>query len=354
MTDWRKAVVHLPATIRDAAESLEISMVQLVLVTSNDNKLVGVLNDGDIRRGLLKGETLDSSVESVMVTEYTSLHEDDSPAVALATMREKEVRQLPVLDEEGHLVDLKVLLDMAIPPRRDNWVVLMAGGLGQRLRPLTEDCPKPLLSVGGKPLLETIITQFIEHGFHRFYISVNYRAEMIEDYFGDGSKLGIEIRYLREDQQLGTGGALGLIPEPPQEPIFVMNGDVLTSVDFPGMLDFHLERESHATMAVRNFEMQVPYGVVEVDNHEIINLSEKPIHQFFVNAGIYILSPSAVLSIPKNEYLDMPTLFTQLKSQGNSTAAFPIHEYWMDIGRKQDFDQANFDYNLHFEIKQDQ
>lgn len=353
MTDWKKAVVHLPATIREAAESLERSSVQLVLVTTEDNKLMGVMNDGDIRRGLLKGKTLDSPVESVMVTEYTFIQEGCSQAVALATMREKEIRQLPVLDETGKLVDLKVLMDMAIPPRRDNWVVLMAGGLGQRLRPLTEDCPKPLLSVGGKPLLETILNQFIEHGFHRFYISVNYRAEMIEEYFGDGSRLGITIRYLREDQQLGTAGALGLITEPPQEPIFVMNGDVLTSVDFPGMLDFHLARGAHATMAVRNFEMQVPYGVVEVDDHEIVNLSEKPVHQFFVNAGIYVLSPSSVLSIPKNEYLDMPTLFTQLKKTGNPTAAFPIHEYWMDIGRKQDFDQANFDYNLHFEIKQD-
>ncbi len=353
MKDWRKAVIPFTASIRNAAESLNKSLTQLVLITTEDGKLTGVVNDGDIRRGLLKGKSLDSPVAEIMVTEYTALKEGDSPALALAAMREKEIRQIPVLDEDGRLLDLKTLLDIAIPPRRDNWVVLMAGGLGQRLRPLTEDCPKPLLSVGGKPLLETILTQFIEKGFHRFYISVNYRAEMIEEYFGDGSKLGVEIRYLREDQQLGTAGALGLLPEAPQEPIFVMNGDVLTNADFPGMLDFHLERQSHATMAVRNFEMQVPYGVVEVDDHEIINLSEKPIHQFFVNAGIYVLSPSSVMSIPKNEYLDMPTLFTQLKTKGNPTAAFPIHEYWMDIGRKQDFDKANFDYNLHFQVKQD-
>ena len=349
MTDWRKAVVHLPATIRDVAESLEKSSTQLVLATSGDDRLVGVINDGDIRRGLLRGETLDSPVETIMNTKFIAVREEDSPALTLTAMREKEIRQIPVLDGEGRLVGLRTLMDMTVPPRRDNWVVLMAGGLGQRLRPLTEDCPKPLLSVGGKPLLETILNQFIEYGFHRFYISVNYRAEMIENYFGDGSKFGIEIRYLREDDQLGTAGALGLLPSPPQEPVFVMNGDLLTRVDFPGMLDFHLERGASATMAVRNFEMQVPYGVVEVDDQKIVNLSEKPVHQFFVNAGIYVLSPEAVQSIPENGYLDMPTLFSQLNEAGKTTAAFPIHEYWMDIGRKQDFDQANCDYNLHFQ-----
>ena len=349
MTDWRKAVVHLPATIRDVAESLEKSSTQLVLATSGDDRLVGVINDGDIRRGLLRGETLDSPVETIMNTQFIAVREEDSPALTLTAMREKEIRQIPVLDGEGRLVGLRTLMDMTVPPRRDNWVVLMAGGLGQRLRPLTEDCPKPLLSVGGKPLLETILNQFIEYGFHRFYISVNYRAEMIEDYFGDGSKFGIEIRYLREDDQLGTAGALGLLPSSPQEPVFVMNGDLLTRVDFPGMLDFHFERGASATMAVRNFEMQVPLrrgrGGRPEDRQPLGKARAPVLRQ---RGHLRALARGRAVH-PRNGYLDMPTLFSQLNEAGKTTAAFPIHEYWMDIGRKQDFDQANCDYNLHFQ-----
>ncbi|MDC0335481.1 nucleotidyltransferase family protein [Pseudodesulfovibrio sp.] len=349
MKDWCKAVVPLPATIREAAEALSRASTQIALITSQDETLVGVVTDGDIRRGMLAGETLGSRIETIMETSFYATREDENPAVVLQLMREKEFRQVPILDANGRLVGLKTLMDMTIPPRRDNWVVLMAGGLGQRLRPLTEDCPKPLLSVGGRPVLETIMTQFIEHGFNKFYFSVNYRADMIEDHFGDGSKFGAIIRYLHEDKRLGTAGALGLLPKLPEEPLFVMNGDVLTRVDFPGMLDFHKERKAQATMAVRSFEMKIPYGVVEVDDHTIVKLAEKPVHQYFVNAGIYVLSPQAVATIPPNEYLDMPTLFDQIREDGNPTAAFPIHEYWMDIGQKQDFEQANFDYCTHFE-----
>lgn len=353
MKDWQKAVIPQNAKVRDAIQALNRTGVQIALVVGEADQLVGVITDGDIRRGLLAGESLESHAADIMVTSFFSAHEDEVTAGLVAEMREREIYQVPLLNDQGKLVGLRTLFDMTKPAKRDNWVVLMAGGLGQRLRPLTEECPKPLLPVGGKPLLETIMEQFMEYGFHRFYISVNYRAEMVEQHFGDGAKLGVEIRYLREDQQLGTAGALGLLPELPEEPIFVMNGDLLTRVDFPGMLDFHRERQSKATMAVRSFEMQVPYGVVQVDDHLILGLEEKPVHQFFVNAGIYVLSPEAVGTITKNQYLDMPTLFTGLKEEGEAPAAFPIHEYWMDIGQKQDFDQANCDYELHFCAKRE-
>lgn len=349
MKDWRKTLVSPDGTIRDIVETLSLGGQQVALIVGDDDMLLGMVTDGDVRRGLLAGKTLEDSARAIMNTDFFAAWHDDDDATVLANMREREISQVPLVDDRGRLVGLRTLMGMTtVQPRRDNPVVLMAGGLGQRLRPLTEDCPKPLLSVGGKPLLETILRQFVEHGFHRFYLSVNYRAEMVEEYFGDGSRFGVEIDYLREDEQLGTAGALGLLPEPPREPIFVMNGDLLTRVDFPGMLDFHRDRGASATMAVRSFEMQVPYGVVEVDNHQIVNLQEKPVHQFFVNAGIYVLSPEAVSIIEKGQYLDMPRLFERLKEQGRPTAAFPIHEYWMDIGRKQDFDQANFDYDMHF------
>lgn len=351
MRDWRKTVIPNTAIVRDAVESLNESSAQIALVVTEGDHLEGVVTDGDIRRGLLVGKTLESPVSEVMEKNFFTARLGDDPSVLLATMREYDFKQVPLLDDDGTVVGLRTLVDMLAPQRRDNWVVLMAGGLGQRLRPLTEDCPKPLLAVGGKPLLETILEQFVEHGFEKFYISVNYRAEMVEEYFGDGSKHNVEIRYLREKEQLGTAGAVGLIPEALDAPVFVMNGDLLTRVDFAGMLEFHQEQSAKATMAVRSFDIQVPFGVVEVDNHTITSIEEKPVHQFFVNAGIYVLSPEVVQAIPKDQYLDMPTLFGQLMNENEVTSAFPIHEYWMDIGRKSDFDQANFDYDMHFRIK---
>ncbi|WP_319543660.1 nucleotidyltransferase family protein [uncultured Pseudodesulfovibrio sp.] len=353
MTDWMKALISPTATIRNAVEALDKSSTQIALVADEQGMLKGVITDGDIRRGLLVGKNLESPAADIMKTDFFSASEHEDQAALLATMKEKEYRQVPLLDDANRIVGLRTLMDMVAPPQMDNWVILMAGGLGQRLRPLTEDCPKPLLTVGGKPLLKTIVDQFVEHGFRKFYISVNYRAEMVEDYFGDGSKYGVKIRYLREDKQLGTAGAVGLMPEEVDKPVFVMNGDLLTRVDFPGMLAFHKEQKSRATMAVRRFDIQVPYGVVNVENNIITHLEEKPTHKFFVNAGIYILDPDIVAGIPKDEYLDMPTLFSQLMAKGETTAAFPIHEYWMDIGRKQDFDQANFDYDVHFRMKEE-
>lgn len=354
MINWKQAVIPQAATVRDAVEALDRSATQIALVTDESGRLEGVITDGDIRRGLLAGKTLESPASEIMERNFFWARETDDQVALLATMREKEFRQVPLLDADNRIVGLRTLLDMVTPTKRSNWVVLMAGGLGQRLRPLTEDCPKPLLSVGGQPLLKTILDQFVEYGFERFYISVNYRAEMVEEYFGDGSKHGVEIRYLREDQQLGTAGAVGLMPDKVEDPIFVMNGDLLTRVDFPGMLAFHQEQKARATMAVRAFDIQVPYGVVSVDNHRITEIEEKPTHKFFVNAGIYVLDPDIAASIPQDNYLDMPTLFGQLMDKGETTAAFPIHEYWMDIGRKQDFDQANFDYHLHFQTKGDE
>ena len=353
MKDWKNAVLSPSATIRDAAETLNRTSLQIALVAEENYFLKGVITDGDIRRGLLAGKALDSPASEIMQTNFFAGGPDDDQTELLATMRRQEFRQVPLLDENGCLVGLRTLMDLVTPARRDNWVVLMAGGLGQRLRPLTEDCPKPLLTVGNKPLLKTILDQFAEYGFEKFFISVNYRAEMVEEYFGDGSKHGVEIRYLREKDQLGTAGAVGLMAERPEAPVFVMNGDLLTRVDFPGMLAFHKEQKAKATMAVRSFDIQVPYGVVSVEDHRITRLEEKPTHKFFVNAGIYVLDPDVAAAIPRDTYLDMPTLFSQLMDQGQTTAAFPIHEYWMDIGRKQDFDQANFDYDMHFRMKED-
>jgi NDP-sugar pyrophosphorylase family protein len=259
------------------------------------------------------------------------------------------IHQLPIVDPDGAVVGL-VTRDMLMSGtrQRDNWVVLMAGGRGTRLRPLTETTPKPMLKVGSRPILESIIRRYLEAGFYRFLISVNYRAEQIKDFFGDGGRWNCEIRYLDEPDALGTAGALGLLPERPADPFFVMNGDVLTAVNFQSLLDFHLSTGSAATMCVREYDLTIPFGVVQVDHHRILGIEEKPSHKFFINAGIYVLDPAALAFVAPGRHLDMPSLFQALIRAGHPANAFPIREYWMDVGRMEDFVRAQEEFCTTF------
>ncbi|MCF6173216.1 MAG: NTP transferase domain-containing protein [Campylobacteraceae bacterium] len=222
----------------------------------------------------------------------------------------------------------------------------MVGGLGTRLRPLTETTPKPMLPVGGKPILQTIVERFASYGFVNIVMCVGYKSNIIQDYFGDGSRFGVNIEYVLENKRMGTAGALSLLSDAqkPKEPFFVMNGDLLTNMNFENMLEFHSSNNSKATMAVREYDFQVPYGVVNVDNGKIINIEEKPVHKFFVSAGIYMLNPDAIELIPNNEFYDMPTLFEKYIELGENTMSFPLREYWLDIGRIEEYEQANSEY----------
>jgi dTDP-glucose pyrophosphorylase len=347
--DWRKTIVGPDGTVADAIAALDRGALQICLVVTTDGMLAGTITDGDVRRGLLSGIPLDSPLSPIMRDAPLVAQIGDSPAHMLELMRRRDIRQLPVISSDGQIVDL-VLIErlLAEAPRRDNLVVLMAGGMGTRLLPLTEDVPKPLLRVGSKPILETIIETFVSQGFHRFAITVNYKAEMIKAHFGNGQAWGIDISYLEERERLGTAGPLSLLPERPTLPVLVMNGDLLTKVDFPALLDFHAESGADATMCVREYDFQVPFGVVDIDNHRITGLVEKPVHSVFVNAGIYALSPSLLDLIPKETFFDMPDLFTAAISQGYATTAFPIREYWMDIGRLDDLERANNEFYFHF------
>jgi len=238
------------------------------------------------------------------------------------------------------VVDVALIDDLIGARERPNWVVLMAGGLGTRLWPLTEETPKPMLALGGKPILESILENLIAEGFHKFFLSVNYKADLIEEYFGDGSRWGASVSYLREEQRLGTAGPLSLLAETPSLPIVVMNGDLLTQASIANLLDYHVSLDSIATMAVREYDLQVPYGVVRTAGERITSIEEKPVQKYLVNAGIYVLSPQALQHIPPYTYFDMPTLFDRLNATGARTVAFPLREYWLDIGCPQDYDQA--------------
>lgn len=349
MKDWRRTLILPDTRIRRAMEIIDEGSLQIALVVDESHHLVGVVTDGDIRRGLLKGVTLEEPVERIMRKDFTTAPTDVSREMVLNLMKQKELRQIPVVDDQGRIVDLKIINDMIEMPAVDNFVILMAGGQGVRLKPLTVDCPKPLLKVGSKPLMETILENFIEYGFHNFFISVNYKAEMIREYFQDGSRWGVSIRYIHEDKQMGTAGALGLIPETPAAPVIVMNGDLLTKVNFQHLLDFHQSHRAKATMCIRDYHFQCPYGVIKTDHYRLTQIEEKPTHTFFVNAGIYVLDPEILDLIPGDTRIDMTTVFERTIQKGYETVVFPVREYWMDIGMVDDFERANGEYSEIFE-----
>lgn len=348
MRQWRNALVAPEDTIRTIIEIIDRSALQIALVADADQILVGTVTDGDIRRAILKGHHLDMPVAGIMNRSPITIGQDVPKRKILEIMRERKLHHLPIVDAQGRIQQLIILDDLVEKQFRNNTVVLMAGGLGTRLRPLTEDCPKPLLKVGSKPILETIIESFVEQGFSNFHLSVNYKADMIREYFGNGSRWGIDIHYLQEDKRLGTAGSLSLLPFRSQEPVIVMNGDLLTKVNYQQLLDFHLQQQAAATMCVREYTVQIPYGVVRLQDQMLTGIEEKPVQKFFVSAGIYVLSPSTLDMIPRDAFYDMPTLFDELVKKKERTAAFPIREYWLDIGRFEEFERANGEYGEVF------
>ena len=323
----------------EAIAKVDASGLQVALVLAPDECLLGILTDGDIRRAILAGKSLQVSVSEVMNPRPTVVPAFTPNDELLALMRRTTVHHLPLVDDTGCVVGLVTLDELVGAVERPNWVVLMAGGVGVRLQPLTNECPKPLLAIGGKPILETIIESFAEQGFKRIFLSVNYKAEMIRHHFGAGERWGVQVEYLHESTRLGTAGALSLLPEKPIAPIFVMNGDLLTRTNFDNLLQFHVAQGVAATMAVREYDFQVPYGVVRLDGARIEAIEEKPVQKFFVNAGIYVLSPQALDYLPADSF-DMPTLFESLIAAGKSTAAYLLREYWLDIGRLEEFERA--------------
>lgn len=322
---------------------------QMAFVVDGSGRLLGTVTDGDIRRALLRGQGLDSLVTAAMNPNPVVKKPDTDLAQLQRQVVERGARQVPVVDRNLVLIGVEEASAGSKSTAKANPVIIMAGGLGSRLFPLTQDVPKPMLPIGGRPILETIVSNFAEQGFSKVFLSVNYKRDMIENHFGDGSRFGLAIDYLREDTRLGTAGALALLPEVPDWPMVVMNCDVLTNIKFDRMLDFHQKQGAAATMAVREFDMQVPYGVVTVDEQSRIQaIDEKPTHRFFVNAGIYVLSPEVLRLLKPNESLDMPQLFQRLRERGQCTAAFPVCEYWIDVGQRQDLERAEGEYNKIF------
>ena len=342
--DWRKCCVDEISSLRHAMEVINAASMQVALIVDEECHLKGILTDGDVRRAILRGESLETPIANIMHTDPLVFFAEDSRSYVIRRMQKNKIHQAPLLDAEGKILELYLLDELLFKERRSNIVLLMAGGLGTRLRPLTSDIPKPLLKVGDKPIMETILMSFIENGFSKFYFAVNYKSEMIEQYFGDGSRWDVEIHYLYEKKRLGTAGALYLLPKNLKEPIIVMNGDLLTKVDFGELLAHHLSENAIATMGVREYSWQIPYGVIGVEKNHILTIQEKPVHHCYVNAGMYVLSPEAVQYVSSEDYLDMPDLFRSLIAEEKKTTVYPIRGYWMDIGQMDDFLQAQGDY----------
>jgi dTDP-glucose pyrophosphorylase len=349
MKDWQRLAVAPTASIREVIAAIDSGGARIVLVVEAGGKLVGTITDGDVRRGLLRGVGIDMPASEIMQRQFKSVSERDDRDSVLAALRRFRVQQMPILDERGIVIGLQTLEELVEPAKRSNWVVLMAGGLGQRLRPLTDERPKPMLQIGNRPLLETIIEQFANQGFVNIFIAINYLGQQIREHFGDGRRWDVSIRYLDEVTRLGTAGALSLLPHPPTEPVIVMNGDILTRVDFVRLLEFHQANRSLATMALREHVQRIPYGVVQFDDVLLTSIQEKPAVRHFVSAGVYALEPQAVAAIPHGVPYDMPQLFNTIIDQGARAAVFPVHEYWIDIGKLEDFERANRDFDGHFE-----
>ena len=342
--------VRLDTNIHDALKIIDHRGGQIALVVDGGQKLLGTVTDGDVRRGILSGIDVQCPVSMIMNGEPVKAKPSDDRQFILSILRQNKLRHVPIVDDSGCLLGLETLDDLKRPPYRRNMVLLMAGGLGSRLKPLTNECPKPMLRIGGRPILETIILNFIDAGFKEFIISLNYKADMIREYFADGHNLGASIQYVEEDASLGTAGSLRLLPEiQNSHSIIVMNGDVLTKVNLGHFLDFHESYKSKATMGVREYNFQVPYGVLKLNDHRIVQIEEKPVHNFFVNAGIYILDQDILTCLPDEERFEMPDLFEHLMKVGHHTAAFPICEYWLDIGQPDNLKQAHGDFKDVFE-----
>ncbi len=338
---WRNCTLSPSASIREAIRNLIDSSARLVLVVAEDMTLLGTVSDGDIRRGLIKGATLESPISSILHTDALTVKKRTNLNQVRRLMTQARIQQIPIVDDDLKLVGLHEWDNMHTGSVQDNLFVIMAGGQGRRLLPHTSNVPKPMVEVEGKPILEHIILRAKSNGFRRFVIIVHHLAEIVENYFGNGQRFGVNISYIKELQPLGTAGGLALLDPAPDSPMVVTNGDVLTDIDYRNLLNFHHESGSGATMAVRIFESQHPFGVVRLNGIDIMSIDEKPVIRDYINAGVYVIEPGLLARIERGIPLRMTDFFDSLSQSNVATKAYLVHENWIDIGNPADLERAN-------------
>ena len=343
----KKFIIHGDCDIKDVIKAIEKGGLRIALILNQENKLLGTISDGDIRRGLLKGISLDSSFTSIIKKNCLTANTFSKREEITKMMRDNAISQIPIVSKDNDFIGLEIAEEL-LPSSSEffipNTALLMAGGRGKRLIPITDNCPKPLLPINNKPILEIILDQCIDSGIRNFYISVHYLADKIIDYFGDGSKWNVNIQYIKEDFPLGTAGALRLLPKVLKQSLILINGDVLTKTNFQNILKYHSKNSADITICAREQILSSPYGVIEVEGIFFKSMVEKPSFRQLVNAGIYVLSPSIIDLVQRNEYLDMPELISISKEKDKKIIVYPVHEYWLDIGKPEALDKAHFDW----------
>ena len=348
MIDINSIKLSIDTTLIDALKIIDKSSLQIGVAIDDNRKLVGTVTDGDIRRALINNYKLTDSIKNIIFKTPTVAKATDTNEYIISLAQAKKLHHIPIVDDDNRLIGLKILDDLIRNRVRSNTIVLMVGGLGTRLKPLTDEIPKPMLKVGNKPILETIILQFAKSGFENIILCVNHYAEIIKQYFKDGSEFGVNIDYIYESKRMGTAGALSLLKNRPRQPFFVMNGDLLTNLDFSELLSYHSANKSMATMGVVEYDIQVPYGVVNTVGNDIKTIEEKPKINFFVSGGIYVLDPACLDYIPHDEFYDMPTLFEEVIRNKHKTITYNIKDYWLDIGQIDEYKKANEEYSEVF------
>jgi len=354
MKDWKKALIKPEASLIEVMRTLDDVAMQIVVVVDDEGCLLGTVTDGDVRRGILVGEALEAPASKVMnTTPFVALASEGRDDI-ISTMQARELHHVPLVDGGNRVVGLFTLEEALRKPRIDNWAIVMAGGVGSRLHPLTEHSPKPLLNVGERPILETIVAHLKQSGFSNVMLSVNYKADMIRDFFGNGNTFGVNIEYISEEDPLGTAGALGLIEKGHpllNQAFLLMNGDVLTDMDFSRIIQFNETEDAFATLCVREYYNEIPFGVVRLEDHRLLALEEKPIQTFYINAGVYALTPGVLNYIEPGHRCDITEVFSQALAERRKIAAYPITEYWRDVGTHEEFNQAQQDYQEIFGSK---
>jgi len=332
------------SSVRLALNVIDKNKEGIALVAGSDRRLLGLITDGDIRRFMLRGNSLDRPCSEAMCATPFTLSEKASPEEIVAGFSGKRIRHIPLLDQNRVAIALVCQFAGAAEVEART-AVIMAGGEGRRLRPITESIPKPMIQIKGRPLLEITIERLVSYGIRRIILAVNYKANIIEDHFGDGARFGVQVEYLREKQKLGTVGALALLDERPRDPFLVMNGDIITDIDIRRFLDFHTSHRSILTIASIQYNMNIPFGVLEHSGPFVLSVTEKPSHSFLCNAGMYVVDPELIDRIPAGTYYDMTSLVSDLIASGLAVHTFPIHESWIDVGQKKDLIQADGDYS---------
>ena len=343
MAEIKELCVSLDSTVRRVLECIDQNKMGVALVVDEAGVLCGTITDGDVRRFLLAQRSLDEKAESLAWKHPVTARQGTGLDRLMELIQRHKVRLIPLVDENNRPVSVFSHRQFLFSEDNGRFAVIMAGGEGKRLRPLTEEVPKPMLKVGDAPVLEKIIQRLAGSGYRRIFLSVNYKAHIIENYFEDGSRFGVEIDYLHEDEKLGTAGPLSLLPKVPTSPLLVINGDVLTSTDFNSLYEYHVEHRAVMTVASIQYKVQVPYGALRLAGHYLLGVDEKPQQVFHCNAGIYVINPELLRLVPKGEPHDMTDLLDEVLGQGLPVCTFPLHEYWLDIGQMPDLEKARLE-----------